>query len=166
MSSTSNGEANTGLDPIVLAALSDLTSLVYDSHVSSYLRPRQLTTHFHLDGPSSTGRAAGVAMFKTLKHFGVEWDTGALCDWVTRRGWAAKDIVLLREFGDGIQSGTRFHTGPVPWARSQMEAWGRGESFRRMPRKLKMKSCCRKEAEPPLTRAEKLAKSSAPFTRD
>jgi len=55
-------------------------------------------------------------MFKHLKHVGVDWDTGALVVWATRRGWVAKDISLLREFGDGIQSGTRFHTDPQPWA--------------------------------------------------
>jgi len=81
--------------------MNDLTSLVYGSHVTSFLRPRQLTTHFHLDGPPGTGRAACVAMFKHLKHVGVDWDTGALVVWATRRGWVAKDISLLREFGTG-----------------------------------------------------------------
>ena len=93
-----NDEGTTSPDPapVLLAAMSDLTSLVYDSHISSYLRPRQLTTHFHLDGPATTGRAACVSMFKSLKHFGIEWETAVLCDWATQRGWVEKDVNLLR----------------------------------------------------------------------
>ena len=149
--------------------MNDLTSLVYDSHVTSFLRPRQLTTHFHLDGPQGTGRAACVAMFKHLKHFGAEWDTAALCDWATRRGWVAKDITLLSDFGNGIQSGKRFHTAPQPWAPPMMESWLRGEPMNaaaRPDRPLKIMSCCRKDAEPPPSRSEKMARYSARFTRD
>jgi hypothetical protein len=168
MPTTSQGEASAGLDPVLEAAMTDLTTLVYDSHVSSFLRPRQLTTHRHLDGPEGTGRAACVAMFKNLKHFGVEWESAALCEWATRRGWVAKDIVLLREFGNGIQSGARFHTGPAPWARSEVQSWLHGVSAHGTPRptrSLKIKSCCRNDAEPPPSRADKVARSSARFTK-
>ena len=51
------GETNPGLDSVLEAAMNDLKSLVYDSHVSTFLRPRQRTTHFHLDGSQGTGRA-------------------------------------------------------------------------------------------------------------
>jgi len=162
-----NDEGTTSPDPapVLLAAMSDLTSLVYDSHISSYLRPRQLTTHFHLDGPATTGRAACVSMFKSLKHFGIEWETAVLCDWATQRGWVEKDVNLLREFGNGIQSGARFHTGPDPFARSSVQSWLQGESTRRAPRRLKIMSCCRKAAAPP-SRAETKARSSALFRRE
>ena len=169
MSCTTQGEANSSLDPVLEAAMNDLTSLVYDSHVASFLRPRQLTTHFHLDGPEGTGRAACVAMFKNLKHVGIEWDTAALCDWTTRRGWVAKDIARLREFGNGIQSGTRFHTVPQPWARSMMESWLRGvpmNATARRNRPLKIMSCCRRDSDPPPSRAEKIARYSTRFTRN
>lgn len=109
------GEFNSSLDPVLEAAMNDLTSLVYDSHVTSFMRPRQLTTHFHLDGPQGTRRTTCVAMFKHLKHFGAKWNTDVLSDWATRRGWVAKDITLLCDFGNGIQSGKRFHTAPQPW---------------------------------------------------
>jgi hypothetical protein len=168
MSRRSQGEANPILDPVLEAAMNDLTSLVYDSHVTSFLRPRQLTTHFHLDGPPGTGRAACVAMFKHLKHVGLDWDTGALVVWATRRGWVAKDISLLREFGDGIQSGTRFHTDPQPWALPTVESWLRGVPMKATAqpnRRLKKMSCCQKVAERPPSRAEKMARSSARFTR-
>jgi len=122
MSGGNEGETNAILDPVLEAAMSDLTSLVYDSHVTGFLRPRQLITHFHLDGPTGTGRAASVAMFKHLKHFDVGWDTPALCDWATRRGWAAKDVRLLGEFGDGIQAGARFHTSTVGGAPDRVMA--------------------------------------------
>jgi hypothetical protein len=162
MSSSSQGEMPTSLNPVLEAAMSDLTSMVYDSHVSSYLRPRQLTTHFHLDGPATAGRAGCVAMFKTFKHAGVEWDTAALCAWATKRGWVPKDVALLREFGNGIQSGTRFHTGPVPFARSTFESWLQGETTR-SHRTVQIMSCCHKDVEPPPSRAERIARSSGRF---
>jgi hypothetical protein len=167
MSGTSQGETNSSLGPVLEAAMNDLTSWVYDSHVSSYLRPRQLTTHFHLDDSQGSGRAACVAMFKHLKYVGVDWDTAAVCEWAARRGWVEKDISLLREFANGTQLGTRFHTVPQPWARSMMGSWLQGEPMRataRPDRRLKIKSCCRQDAESPLTRAEKMSRSSSPFT--
>ncbi|HXC18846.1 MAG TPA: hypothetical protein VNT80_02950 [Acidimicrobiales bacterium] len=160
--------AHVSLDPVLEAAMNDLTSLVYDSHLSSFLRPRQLTTHFHLDGPQGTGRAACVAMFKNLQHLGTEWDTATLCEWAARRGWVTKDIDLLREFGNGIQSGKRFHTVPRPWPWSITESWSRGVPMNdraRPNRRLKIMSCCRKGAPPPPSRAERMARSSARFTR-
>jgi hypothetical protein len=165
MSRASKPEATLALDPVLAAAMSDLTSLVYDSHVTRVLRPRQLTRHFHLDGPETTGRAGCVAMFKGLKYAGVDWDTEVLCEWGTRRGWVAKDVALLREFGTGIQSGARFHTGPAPFDRSAVQRWLRGEATRPTRRRLKIMSCCRRDAEPPPSRAEKLARSTARFTR-
>jgi hypothetical protein len=149
--------------------MNDLTSLVYDSHVSRFLRPRQITTHFHLDSPQGTGRAACVAMFKHLKHRGVPWDTAVLCDWATRRGWVEKDVALLREFGDGIQSGSKFHTAPSPWAFSMMDLWLRGvlmNAAAQPSRPLKIMSCCRKAAVPMLRRTKSSARYSSRFTRD
>ncbi len=149
--------------------MNDLTSLIYDSHVSGYMRPRQLTTHFHLDDSRGTGRAACVAMFQHLKHHGVEWNTAELCDWAKRRGWVEKDIALLHEFGNGIKSGMRFHTVPRPWSPSLMESWLRGESINASPRPnrpLKIMSCCRKDAEPVPSRAEEMARHIARFTRN
>jgi hypothetical protein len=168
MSSTDEEGAKATFGPALETAMTDLTSLVYDSHVTAFLRPRQLTTHFHLDGPTGTGRAACIAMFKHLKHAGVSWDTVAICDWATRRGWATKDVILLSEFANGIQTGTRYHTDPQPWARSMTEAWLRGEPV--LPRAranspLKIKSCCVTDANPPPSRAEKIARSTSRFTR-
>ncbi len=149
--------------------MNDLTALVYDSHVSSFLRPRQLTTHFHLDSSQGTGRAACVAMFKHLKHCGVQWNTAELCDWATRRGWVEKDTALLHQFGSGVQSGMRFHTVPRPWSPDLMNSWLHGKSFNatfRPNHALKIMSCCRKVAEPPPGRNEIMARHSARFTRE
>jgi hypothetical protein len=168
MSSAASEAANASLTPVLEAAMTDLTSLVYDSHISRYLRPRQLTTHFHLDGPEGTGHAACVAVFKHLKHFEVSWDAQSVCDWATRRGWVAKDVELLREIADGVQSGTRYHTVPQPWSRLQVESWLRGAPLtaaERRNRSLSIKTCCRKDAEPPPSRAEKMARYSVHFTR-
>jgi len=128
----------------------DLTTWVYDSHVTRYLRPRQLTTHFHLGAPDGSGRSACVALFKHLKHFGVDWDTSTVCEWATRRGWIAKDVDLLREYSDGVKAGARYHTVPQPWAGGLVDSWLRGEpaiTTKRLNRSLKIKSCCRGRAK-------------------
>jgi hypothetical protein len=126
--------------------MTDLTRWVYDSHVTRYLHPRQLTTHFHLNDPNGSGRAASVGTFKNLKHFHVDWDVDRVVDWATHHGWLDADTALLYEFAQGVQSGTRFHTGPVPISRPAVESWLSGLptssmvpvgfTFRRM-------KCCR-----------------------
>jgi hypothetical protein len=161
VSDVASGAVNTGLTPILEAAMSDLTSWVYDSHIASFLRPRQLTTHFHLDGPEGTGRAACVAMFKHLRHFGIAWDAEAVSDWAIRRGWVAKDVDLLREFAEGVHAGTRYHTVPQPWSRPIVESWLRGApviAAARLNRQVKYKSCCRKSTEPPPSKIDKMAR--------
>lgn len=148
--------------------MGDLTCWVYDSHVSSFLRPRQLTTHFHLDGPEGAGRTACIAMFKHLMHFGIAWDADSLCGWATRRGWIDRDVDLLREFAVGVQDGLRYHTVPQPWARPIVESWLQGEPMiapKRLNRPLKYKTCCRKNAAPQPDRQERIARSSQQFRR-
>ena len=162
-------ETGTGARAVLDAALSDLTTWVYDSHVSRFLRPRQLTTHHHLDDPDGAGRAASVSMFKHLKHFGVTWDVQEVCDWATRRGWVSTDITLLRTFSLGVQSGTRFHTGPQPWPNSFVESWLRGVQMmatKRSNNSLKIKSCCRRAVGERLGRADKKTQRSAIYTRE
>jgi len=105
-------------------------------------------------------------MFKHLKHVGLDWDTGALVVWATRRGWVAKDISLLREFGTGSSLELGF-TRTLNLGRSPRLNRG----FAGVPmkataqpnRRLKKMSCCQKVAERPPSRAEKMARSSARF---
>jgi hypothetical protein len=150
-------DSDTGsqLSPEVLAALTDLTKWVYDSHVSSFLRPRQLTTHFHLDDPNGGGRAATVGMFKHLKYFQVTWDSELVVRWAAHQGWLASDVELLKVFALGVQAGTRFHSGPQPWQRPVVESWLSGipmtaEVSNRT--KYRLKRCCRGDFKPPARR--------------
>lgn len=143
------------LQPVVMAAMTDLTRWVYDSHVSRFLRPRQLTTHFHLNDPEGSGRAAAVGIFRNLKHFQVEWDARLVVDWANDHGWLAADVSSLNEFALGVKEGARFHTGPIPWSRSMVDSWLQGIptaspvpvgfAFRR-------RKCCRGEFKQPLRR--------------
>jgi len=167
MSRRSQGEANPILDPVLEAAMNDLTSLVYDSHVTSFLRPRQLTTHFHLDvhrAPAARPASRCSNISNTLA-----W-TGTLAPslfWATRRGWVAKDISLLREFGTGSSLELVSH-GPSTLGAPTVESWLRGVPMKATAqpnRRLKKMSCCQKVAERPPSRAEKMARSSARFTR-
>ena len=145
------------LSPEVLAAMTDLTKWVYDSHFSSFLRPRQFATHFHLDDPKGGGRAATVGMFKHLKHFRVAWEPDLVVRWAEHRGWLASDVALLNEFASGVKTGTRFHTSPDPWPRPVVESWVMGLpitdavsnriSFRR-------KRCCRGKFKLPARRRD------------
>ena len=109
--------------------MTDLTRWTYDSHVTSFLRPRQLTTHFHLNDPNGSGRAASVGTFKHLKHFDINWDADDVTAWAKHHGWQETDISLLEEFARGVQIGTRFHTGPIPLSRDMAESWLRGISI-------------------------------------
>jgi len=70
-----------------------------------------------------------------LKHNGVAWDTAALCDWSTRRGWAAKDTTLLFEFGTGIQRAPDF-TLTLNHGRGHRQSHGFEENPCTPPRKL------------------------------
>jgi hypothetical protein len=86
-----------------------------------------------------------------------------------RRGWVAKDVVLLREFAVGVHAGTRYHTVPQPWVRSIVQDWLRGApvtSASRLNRPVKLKSCCRKIGKEPLSRMDRMVRSSGRFTRN
>ena len=133
------------LSPEVIAALTDLTKWVYDSHVSSFLRPRQLTTHSHLNDPNGSGRSATVAMFKNLKHFRVQWDPDLVVRWAERQGWLVSDLALLNEFAIGVRDGTRYHTGPDPM-RPLVDSWLEGLPMTapiENRTKFRLKRCCR-----------------------
>ena len=143
------------LSPEVIAALTDLTKWVYDSHVSSFLRPRQLTTHFHLNDPNGSGRSATVGMFKHLKHFQVEWDPDLVVRWAERQGWLASDLALLNEFAIGVNAGTRYHTGPAPWPGPMVESWLSGLPMTApiaSRTKFPLKRCCRGDFKLPVRR--------------
>lgn len=131
---------------VVVAAMSDLTSWVYDARLTSFMRWRVLT-HFHLDELHGSGRAACVGMLKDLRHFAVTWDTDDVCQWAIRRGWVSRDVEALREFSDGGRNGVRFHTAPQPFPRAFVESWLTGGPLRASWRRdapLRIKSCCRR----------------------
>ena len=131
---------------VVAAAMSDLTSWVYDARITSFMRWRVLT-HFHLDETHGSGRAACVGMFKDMKHFAVAWDTDQVCQWATRRGWVSRDVDALREFSDGVSNAVRLHTAPQPFPRDVVESWLTGRPLRASWRRdapLRIKSCCRR----------------------
>ena len=130
---------------VVEAAMTDLTSWVYQTRLTSHLRWRVLT-HSHLDDPRGGGRAGTVQVFLHLKHFRVTWDTDQVCDWARRRGWAQKDLTHLREFSDGVRGSIRFHTGPRPFHHVFVESWLLGRPLgdtRKNRAPIRIKSCCR-----------------------
>jgi hypothetical protein len=138
--------------PEVLAAMTDLTKWVYDSHVSSFLRPRQLTTHFHLDDPNGSGRAATVGLFKHLKRFQVLWEPELVVRWAEHQGWLESDVALLNEFASGVKAGIRFHTGPQPWPGPIVESWVMGLPMTAAVSnriRFRRKRCCRGDFKPP-----------------
>jgi hypothetical protein len=145
------------LSPEVLAAMTDLTKLVYDSHVSSFLRPRQLATHCHLDDPNGSGRAATVAMFKHLKYFQVPWEPDLVVRWAEHQGWLASDVALLNEFASGVKAGARFHTVPQPWPGPVVDSWVLGLPMTTAVSnriRFRRKRCCRGDFKPPARRRD------------
>jgi len=150
---------------VIDAAMTDLTSWVYETRATSYMRWRVLT-HLHLDDPRGSGRAATVGMLKDLKHFGVSWDTEHLDGWARRRGWVSKDVVQLHEFFDGVRASVRFHTAPQPFHRQFVESWLHGEPLGDVSRRnapVLIKACCLEPAPVLLPRAPR--QSRATFLR-
>jgi hypothetical protein len=164
-----DSETGPQLSPEVRAALTDLTKWVYDSYVSSFLHPRRLTTHCHLDDPNGSGRSATVGMFKHLKHFRVPWNPDLVVRWAEYQGWLTSDLALLNEFAVGVKAGTRFHTGPDVWPRPTVESWLRGNAMTAGITKLpnfRLKKCCRGHFKLPARRRHSHRAALQQFSRE
>lgn len=107
------------LDPVVEAAMNDLTSFVYRRRrvYSLKLEDREKS----MKDPSA--RAGAIHMFKHLKHHGYTFQPDDLRGWAMAHGWSARDAQELSEYAGGVLTGTRYHTHPDPFGRLAIERW-------------------------------------------
>jgi hypothetical protein len=111
------------LNPVVQAAMRNLTSSVYPS-----LRQRiHFFTHTNqkwersLKNPSS--RAEAIHTFKHLKHHGYDFPPDQLRDWAMTHGWETQDADELCDYAEGVLAGKRYHTDPDPVGMHAIHQW-------------------------------------------
>ena len=100
------------LDPVVEAALADLTNFVFRDD------PRNgevLNEH--------NSRAAAVHLFKHLKHHGHRWGSEPVRVWAWNHGRSAPDAEMLAGYARGVEEGVRYHTTPDPFGRHAYGDW-------------------------------------------
>jgi hypothetical protein len=100
------------LDPVLQAALQDLTRQVFEN------QPREGEA---LGDPTS--RAGAVHLFKHLKYHGYQWNVESVKEWAEAHHWPARDARTLADYAKGVQDGTRYHTQPDPWGRHAIHYW-------------------------------------------
>lgn|GEM_PF-3280752 len=115
------------LDPVVQAAMTDLTSWVYPP-LRERVRRRlggQGKWERSLKNPSN--RAAAIHMCKHLKHHGYDFPPDQLHSWAMAHGWKAEDAQELHDYAAGVLAGTRYHTHPDPFGMHAIHRW-RGDA--------------------------------------
>lgn len=97
--------SNSGLDPVVQAAMANLTSWVYPP-----LRERMRRRFYghgrwerNLKNPSN--RAAVIHTCKHLKYQGYDFPPEQLRDWALAHGWSDEDADALSRLCDGRTTG-------------------------------------------------------------
>lgn len=115
--------STSGLDPVVQAAMTNLTSWVYPP-----LRERTRRRVFgqgrwerNLKNPSN--RAAVIHTCKHLKYHGFDFPPDQLRDWALAHGWRDEDADELHDYATGVRDGTRYHTSPDPVGRHAIHQW-------------------------------------------
>ena len=100
------------LDPVVEAALGDLTDFVFRD------APRAGDA---LEEHSS--RAGAVHLFKHLKHYGHRWDSDSVQAWALEHNWPESDAHTLADYARSVEEGVRYHTTPDPFGRHAYLHW-------------------------------------------
>ena len=105
------------LDPVLQAALQDLTRQVFEK------QPREGEA---LGDPTS--RAGAVHLFKHLKYHEYHWNVESVKEWAESHHWPARDARTLGDYAKGVQDGRRYHTQPDPWGRQPSTTGARARS--------------------------------------
>jgi hypothetical protein len=107
------------LDPVVVAALENLTSFVFRRRRIYSLRLEKRSKSLADPG----ARAGAVHTFKHLKYHGYSFDPGAVAHWAKAHGWTADDADELSNYAAGVLAGTRYHTRPDPFGMGAIDRW-------------------------------------------
>ena len=110
------------LDPVVAAAMVQLTGWTYHRHRRIHQRYRNVVLRSRgLRDPSS--RSAAIHVFTNLRYHGYAVDPSALHDWAAAHGWRPSDARALADYADGVRSGRRYHTVSDPFGHRAIDLW-------------------------------------------
>ena len=110
------------LDPVVAAAMCQLTDWTYHRYHPIHRRLRNVPLRFKgLRDPSS--RSGAIHILKNLKHHGYMLDPDQLRNWAIEYGWKALDARDLSGYAEGIRSGRWYHTVSSPFGYSDIDRW-------------------------------------------
>jgi hypothetical protein len=111
------------LDPVVQAAMTNLTSCVYPPLRERMRRLAYGQGRWDRSLKNASNRAAAIHTCKHLKHHGYDSPPDQLRDWALAHGWRAEDADELHDYAAGVRAGTRYHTSPDPVGRQAIPHW-------------------------------------------
>jgi hypothetical protein len=110
------------LDPVVAAAMNQLTDWTYHRYHAVHRRLRNVPLRFKgLRDPSS--RSGAIHMLKNLEYHGYPVHPDDLRKWAIEHGWKASDARDLSAYAEGIRTGQRYHTVPDPFGHLAIDQW-------------------------------------------
>lgn len=107
------------LDPVVEAAMKDLTAFVFRRRRVFSLRLEDREKSLR----DRSARAGAIHMFKHLKYHRYTFEPDEVRVWAVNHGWSTRDAHELAEYAEGVLAGTRYHTAPDPFGRDAIEGW-------------------------------------------
>jgi hypothetical protein len=110
------------LDPVVAAAMIELTDWTYHRYHAVHRRLRNVP--FRRKGlHDSSSRSGAIHMLKSLKYHGYPLRPDELHKWAIGHGWKVSDARELSAYAEGIRTGQRYHTAPDPFGRLAIDKW-------------------------------------------
>jgi hypothetical protein len=110
------------LDPVVAAAMVQLTDWTYHRHHAIYRRLRNVPLRIKgLRDPSS--HSGAIHMLKNLKYHGYPIPPDDLRKWAMAHGWKSSDARELSVYAESIHTGQRYHTVPDPFGHRIIDRW-------------------------------------------
>jgi hypothetical protein len=111
--------AEVTLDPIIDAALHELTAWVFRSRRIYNLRLEKREKSLIDSG----ARDAAIHVFKHLKHHGYALEPREIRVWAIRHRWPSGEAQLLSDYAAGVEAGVRYHTGADPFGPWAFDEW-------------------------------------------
>ena len=113
--------AEVTLDPIIDAALHELTAWVFRSRRIYNLRLEKREKSL-ID---SRARDAAIHVFKHLKHHGYALEPREIRAWATRHRWPSGEAQLLSDYAVGVEAGVLITRVPIPLDPGHLMSGGR-----------------------------------------
>ncbi|HVB01127.1 MAG TPA: hypothetical protein VNE42_07685 [Acidimicrobiales bacterium] len=106
------------LDPVVVEALKAITQCVY------HRRGPRLKDKFrrYYGMPDRHSRDFAIAVFKHLRHGGLDVPPFLVRRWAIANGWKQADAQLLDDYAAGVLAGVQYHHAD-PCGRDAINGW-------------------------------------------